>query len=219
MTTQAHHVGARDMTPEQVGMLNGRAAALQAATADLLERGYLRQTAYGRLEAWTIPPADVTPLQRAVVDAVRCRAPRLENVPAVRAALDELQRDAVRRGLLNPPRRGGKGEALKMTFMTLFGVAMAIIAATGKSMGGVLVGLGFTCFGAYNLVRAVRTTRQGRRTQAGLRPWSRYGCACRALRRGSRSHRCAAGSATPSACTGRGRCSSRSRPPRPWDGG
>ena len=40
MTTQAHHVGARDMTPEQVGMLNGRAAALQAATADLLERGY-----------------------------------------------------------------------------------------------------------------------------------------------------------------------------------
>ena len=41
MTTQAHHVGARDMTPEQVGMLNGRAAALQAATADLLERGYL----------------------------------------------------------------------------------------------------------------------------------------------------------------------------------
>ena len=131
MTTQAHHVGARDMTPEQVGMLNGRAAALQAATADLLERGYLRQTAYGRLEAWTIPPADVTPLQRAVVDAVRCRAPRLENVPAVRAALDELQRDAVRRGLLNPPRRGGRGETLKMTFMTLFGVAMAIIAATG----------------------------------------------------------------------------------------
>ena len=64
----------------------------------------------------------------------------------MRAALDELQRDAVRRGLLNPPRRGGKGEALKMTFMTLFGVAMAIIAATGKSVGGVLVGLGFTCF-------------------------------------------------------------------------
>ena len=170
MTTQAHHVGARDMTPEQVGMLNGRAAALQAATADLLERGYLRQTAYGRLEAWTIPPADVTPLQRAVVDAVRCRAPRLENVPAVRAALDELQRDAVRRGLLNPPRRGGKGEALKMAFMTLFGVAMAIIAATGKSVGGVVVGLGFTCFGAYNLVRAVRTTRQGRRTQARIMP-------------------------------------------------
>ena len=167
MTTQAHRVGASDMTPEQVGMLNGRAAALQAATADLLERGYLRQTAYGRLEAWTIPPADVTPLQRAVVDAVRCRAPRLENVPAVRAALDELQRDAVRRGLLNPPRRGGKGEALKMTFMTLFGVALAIIAATGKSVGGVVVGLGFTCFGAYNLVRAVRTTRQGRRTPAG----------------------------------------------------
>ena len=85
----------------------------------------------------------------------------------MRAALDELQRDAVRRGLLNPPRRGGRGETLKMTFMTLFGVAMAIIAATGKSVGGVVVGLGFTCFGAYNLVRAVRTTRQGRRTQAG----------------------------------------------------
>ena len=34
------------MPPEEVGMLNGRAAALQAATADLLDRGYLRQTPY-----------------------------------------------------------------------------------------------------------------------------------------------------------------------------
>lgn len=168
--------GANDLpTPEQVGILNGRQAALQAATADLLQRGVIAPTASGALMVARRDHLPVTALQQAVLDGVSQGVTRLEKMPDVVAALDVLQRDAVRHGLLDPPRlRRGGTTALALATVTVgfFAVLMTASSLSAPSPGSVpavvIVAVPFVCL-VIMLVRRVRVRRAGvdLRTAAG----------------------------------------------------
>ena len=113
------------ITPEHIAMLNGRIAAVQAATADLLERGALRSDGHTVSAGATVP--GMTDLQRAIHRAVHNGAPRVEQDRDVVVQLDLLQRDCVRRGLLHPPKRAKNGSSVGG--LLLGGVILLVVLA------------------------------------------------------------------------------------------
>lgn len=127
-------------TPEQVGILNGRQAALQAATADLLQRGVLRSSAGGALVVGPVDQLPLTALQRAVLDGVSQGAGPLENLPPVVRTLEALQRDAVRHGLLRARRAGADEWALRVCFAAICATIIFAVAATGTHTVAAFIG-------------------------------------------------------------------------------
>lgn len=152
-------------SPEHIAMLNGRMAALQAATADLFERGALRSSGAHDVVAGPAAPG-MTDLQKAVHRAVANGTLHLERDRDVIAQLDLLQRDCVRRGLLHPPRRARR--PLRYLAMTIvLGFVCLLLVGSGAPVALMLVPVVFV---AVIIVRAVIAVRRGkdRRTKAGI---------------------------------------------------
>lgn len=152
-------------SPEHIAMLNGRMAALQAATADLLERGALRPDGRHNILAGPAVPG-MTGLQHAIHQAVADGSLHLERDPRVVAELDLLQRDCVRRGLLRPPRTSSK-PAGWLTLLLLVGVFAVVMVVKRTPPAMLLIPLAIGAVAAVALVRSARGPKD-RRTKAGI---------------------------------------------------
>lgn len=159
------HLGRDEMTtPEHIAMLNGRTAAVQAATADLLERGALRSDGHTVSAGATVP--GMTDLQRAIHRAVHNGAPRVEQDRDVVAQLDLLQRDCVRRGLLHPPKRAKNGRSVGG--LLLGGVILLVVLAVLKAPIPLVVVTMVAIVVALFFVIRRQPAKRERRTKQGI---------------------------------------------------
>lgn len=102
MNTTEKKIPAGIQRAEEVGILNGRLTAVQAATAELFVRGLLTVDGRGHITAQQPRRFDsVSALQEGVLAAVRLGRYPLHSAPEVEVGLNALQTDAVEKGRLN----------------------------------------------------------------------------------------------------------------------